>query len=103
MSKETRPQRELFASPEDVISANQITRDILGAGFNVSYTEFPKSVGAKGDEGVRGHSVVITAINQNQLIRVVEDHEALDRAMGRICAATSATRVLIEVARSEPD
>jgi GMP synthase PP-ATPase subunit len=97
MSEKAGP-RELFATPEDIITAHQLVEDGLGQFLDVSYMAMPKSSGVLGDEGVHGHTVVISAFNEQRKQAVYEDIEQLAKVALQITAATrSAARVLFDI------
>lgn len=96
--KKTFVQRELFATPDDPRHAQKIVDEELGEGFTVDYLILPKNVGVIGDEGVRGHSLLITGETENPSYYLAENSELLGRLSIRLCNETSAaTRVLFEI------
>jgi hypothetical protein len=92
-------QKDLFASPEDLIKAHQIVEDSLGAEFDITYLEFPLNKGLMGDEGVRGHSLMISAASSLAIRAIIEgDYEQLEQASNRLCNETgAASKVMIDI------
>jgi GMP synthase PP-ATPase subunit len=107
MAKKSRSEAtELFVSPEDIVKAHQIVDEIFGGEVDVNYAGMPKNVGQMGDEGYRGHSVVISAgseaVKQTMLAdegtSLREGYSDLDEASRRITNEThGATRVLLDI------
>jgi hypothetical protein len=124
MADPKRPQRELFPTTKDWLTAGRVVKRVLGSEFFTSYTALPKSVGAKGDEGVRGSTVLISTTDEEANRQLITDalekdqeyrqylqdvHDspatgykhfedaALDIVMREIGNKTTATKVLLDI------
>lgn len=80
MADPKRPQRELFPLPKDWLTTGQLVKRVLGSQFFTSYTALPKSVGAKGDEGVRGSTVLISTADEEAKRHLITDAREKDLA-----------------------
>lgn len=90
--------KELFSSPEDVIRAHTIVRQMLGPNTDVNCLALPKSTGVMGDSGVRGNSVVISARTDHDTESICTDYTKLAETATRITNETGATtRVLFDI------
>lgn len=95
-------QRELFATPEDQVIAQKIVDEELGPGFIVDYKDLPKNIGVIGDEGVRGHTLLIYSDVAEPAKFLAENSEVLAILSTRLCNETSAaSRVLFDITPPE--
>lgn len=97
---------ELYATPVDIVRAHLIVEEELGPDVDVNYMDMPKNVGQKGDEGFRGHSVIISAgseavkraILDDRQGSIKDDYGLLADVSLRITNEThAATRVLFDI------
>lgn len=96
--RKKKPVRELFATPEDVVKANRIAQEMLGAEVEVNYTAMPKNIGVMGDTGVRTPTPVISVGSPDTLSTLLTDPQILGDAANRICNETGAAcRVLLDL------
>jgi GMP synthase PP-ATPase subunit len=91
-------QIELFATPADEKRAQEIVDKMVGVGFYVDIVSWPKNVGIKGDEGVLGHTALISSDLANPSPFLAQHYELLAEVSIRICnEIESVCRVLFDI------
>lgn len=100
--------RNLRYNKKDRLLLQGMASAELGDSFQVSYKvrgkpSMPRSTGVMGDEGVRGHSVVLSTNSEVERRRVLtEDVEQLGKVALRMTNTTSSvSRVLIDITPGE--
>ena len=98
-------RRQLYATDEDIASAEKIVQFYLGDEFAVDYTSMPKNVGVLGDEGVDGHTVLVFPRdpgNYSNYLDVAEGGILETVAQEIVNETGGACRVLFEFYRRYP-
>lgn len=91
-------QRELDITEQQKAEAQDIVTEEMGSGFWLDFDAFPKNVGVQGDEGVRGHSVMICSDQARPGKFLAENGELIARVSSRLCneAGGVITRVMFD-------
>ncbi len=92
------PQREIRPfDQDDVDRAAKLVDSELGNNFDIEYGELPRNVGATGDEGVRGDTVMITTDAERPAVAFTQIYKQLGQVATQITNETTATKVIIDI------